>query len=209
MTEIQVAKKDSLLVRLLVHDPQQYLVMPYEFTTDWFSAREPIWAELFDELRHRPACGLEIGSYEGRSAVWILEHLLVHRQSTLTCIDFFQNSEVNDRFDSNINASGAREKVTKLTGFSWQHLRSLQPDSFDLIYVDGSHLGRDVLEDAVLAFRLLRKGGFLAFDDYLWKDDPSHSVYPKEAIDAFLHLYGESVDVLHKNWQVIVRKVSH
>ena len=36
------------------------------------------------------------------------------------------------------------------------------------VYVDGSHHARDVLQDAVLAWGLLRPGGYMIFDDYGW-----------------------------------------
>ena len=34
--------------------------------------------------------------------------------------------------------------------------------------MDGSHHARDVLQDAVLAWGLLRPGGYMIFDDYEW-----------------------------------------
>jgi hypothetical protein len=34
---------------------------------------------------------------------------------------------------------------------------------------DGSHRARDVLEDAVLSWPLLKVGGIMLFDDYLWQ----------------------------------------
>lgn len=178
----------------------------YEFTKDWFSKRESSWLEHFGGLANRPSTALEIGSLEGRSAVWMLENLLLDSESHLICIDLFGDPEVEDRFDRNIVRSGAATKIEKLKGVSWRHLRSLKPESFDLVYVDGSHHGRDVLEDAILSYRLLRTGGFLVFDDYPWKKDNDHSVYPKEAIDAFLHLYQEFVEVLQVHWQVFLRK---
>lgn len=39
---------------------------------------------------------------------------------------------------------------------------------FDLIYIDASHDAVDVLADAILSFRLLKVGGVIIFDDYLW-----------------------------------------
>ena len=39
-------------------------------------------------------------------------------------------------------------------------------NNFDLIYIDASHYAPDVLSDAVLAFKLLKPGGILIFDDY-------------------------------------------
>jgi predicted O-methyltransferase YrrM len=71
---------------------------------------------------------------------------------------------------------------------------------FDFIYIDGSHMAQDVLCDAVLAFRLLRVGGVIVFDDYIWFEtlpegkDPLRC--PKPAIDAFVNLHFRKVDVL-------------
>ena len=39
---------------------------------------------------------------------------------------------------------------------------------FDLIYIDGSHSAKDVLLDSLLAWRLLRPGGAMVWDDYEW-----------------------------------------
>lgn len=179
----------------------------YEFTTDWFSAREELWRTHFKELSSRPYRYLEIGSFEGRSAVWALDHLLHDPGSTLVCIDLFHSAEVEARFDRNIEATGVGEKVRKLKGFSWRLLRDLEPGTFDLAYIDGSHHGQCVLEDAVLCFRLLRRGGYLVFDDYPWTNDETHAVFPKDAIDAFLHLYQGQVELVHLGWQVILRKI--
>jgi len=178
----------------------------YEFTKDWFSKREESWLEHFGDLATRESHALEIGSLEGRSAVWMLDNLLTNDKSSLTCIDLFPDTEVEARFDQNIEASDGADKVAKYKGRSWEILRKLSPASFDLIYVDGSHHGRDVIEDAVLSHRLLRDGGFLAFDDYPWRDATDHSVYPKDAIDAFLHLYQDVFEVLQMHWQVFLRK---
>jgi predicted O-methyltransferase YrrM len=79
---------------------------------------------------------------------------------------------------------------------------------FDLIYVDGSHLGLDVLVDAALSWRLLRPGGTMVFDDYLWNDrgdDPL--LRPGPAIDAVLGLLEGKVALLAKGSQVPVRKL--
>ena len=37
----------------------------------------------------------------------------------------------------------------------------------DLIYIDGSHLAKDVLSDAILSWKLLKPSGVMIFDDYL------------------------------------------
>lgn len=58
-------------------------------------------------------------------------------------------------------------------------------ESFDLVYVDGSHMCADVLFDALLAFELLRPGGVIVFDDYEW-DRYRHNpaCHPKRAVDG-------------------------
>jgi len=181
-------------------------VSPYEFTSDWFSWRASSWEKHFIHLAGCPIQCLEIGSFEGRSAIWVVENLLSHPASRLTCIDIFYNAILEDRFERNIYATGRGERVVKLKGPSWRHLRPLPLDTFDLIYIDGSHHGRDVIEDAILCFRLLKSGGFLIFDDYRWAANPTFSVYPKDAIDAFLHLFQDQIDILHLDWLVILQK---
>ena len=39
------------------------------------------------------------------------------------------------------------------------------------IYVDGSHEAPDVLFDAILAHKLVKNNGIIAFDDYLWSPE--------------------------------------
>jgi hypothetical protein len=80
---------------------------------------------------------------------------------------------------------------------------------FDGVYIDGGHEGRTVLEDTVLAWRLLKVGAVIVWDDYEWRDPHPHRQHlptPKPAIDAFLALYGQYLDVLHREWQVIAVK---
>lgn len=179
----------------------------YEFTRDWFSNRESNWIKHFSSLSALPLRALEIGSLEGRSAVWMLDHMLLHPNSSLSCIDLFRSEELENRFNKNIRATGAESKVTKLKGPSWIHLRELPCNTFDFIYIDGSHHGRDVIEDAILSYRLLKKEGILVFDDYPWRGDAQHTVFPKDAIDAFLHLYQDHVNVIDFGWQVILRRI--
>jgi len=60
-----------------------------------------------------------------------------------------------------------------------------------MIYIDGSHETPDVFSDAALSYRLLRIGGLMIFDDYIWgggaNADPIMN--PKMAIDCFLNCY--------------------
>ena len=49
--------------------------MEYEFSSDSFSGSIPVWQRIFAELAPCRKI-LEIGSYEGRSAVWLIENVL-------------------------------------------------------------------------------------------------------------------------------------
>ena len=68
---------------------------------------------------------------------------------------------------------------------------------FDFVYIDGSHLATDVLEDAVLTFRLVDGGGSIVFDDYDWGQDLDEELRPKPAIDVFLRVFRHRYELLH------------
>jgi predicted O-methyltransferase YrrM len=116
-------------------------------------------------------------------------------------------SEVESRFDKNLNIFKSRlvkKKQTSLSFFSEQTTKS----HFDFIYIDGDHSAEGVYNDASLAFPLLKSGGILAFDDYLW-EHPSQNVdlKPLSGIDKFLKNNELRIKILHKGYQVWIEKV--
>jgi len=48
----------------------------------------------------------------------------------------------------------------------------------------------------------------MAFDDYLWTDMPEELERPKIAIDGFLNVWECKYDIIHKGYQVHIRKLS-
>jgi predicted O-methyltransferase YrrM len=80
------------------------------------------------------------------------------------------------------------------------NLIAAKSEPFDLVYVDGSHIAPDVLADAVLAFQLLRVGGLMIFDDYIWSMDPDGRQdslrMPKPAIDVFINIFQRKLKVM-------------
>jgi hypothetical protein len=184
---------------------------PYRFTTRWHTNVIDNWTQQLAEYRGRPNLRyLEIGVFEGRSVIWMLENVLTDPSSHVTAIDVFMD-DYEQTFDANILAAGAGDRVTKIAGPSQQHLRPLESSSFDIIYVDGSHTADDVLADAVLAWPLLREGGLMIFDDYGWGGRPTGGPLPLEllpslAIDAFITAYRNEIDVIHHGYQVFVRR---
>ena len=165
---------------------------------------------------------VEIGCFEGRTSVWLLEHILTGPGSWLICIDPFEKVEwlpgttqvSFPKFLANI--APYRDQVAVAKAPSWDALRTLRytidgtqiVGEVDFVYVDGDHRRQACLEDMVLAWRWLRKGGIMAMDDYDWRDGPTEDKdLPRQAIDAFLLCYAEELAVLHKGYEVVVRKV--
>jgi SAM-dependent methyltransferase len=182
----------------------------YRYTQDWFSYHEAMWLAHFGSLAGRAGLRfLEIGSFEGRSACWIAEHLLTGDGSILVCVDPLSGYPDQERnFDHNVNASAtAAQKVLKLRGRSCDVLHFLPAEGFDFIYVDGSHAALDVIQDAAEAWKLLKPGGIMVFDDYGNTTLPVLSgLTVKHAIDAFLAMMDGQYDVTFKDWQVAILK---
>jgi predicted O-methyltransferase YrrM len=189
----------------------------YEFTVDWFSRFAPVWRDLI--RRHNPSRFLEIGSYEGRSGCFIVDEVAALRPIELYCIDTWADGDglqVERRFDRNIQTARSRSKhsatVYKHKAYSVDALAKLlakgNKEAFDFIYIDGSHKAPDVLTDCVMAFPLLKVGGVMILDDYLWIVDESNNLadpgaeefynLPKPAIDAFMNIFQRKMRLLHQ-----------
>jgi predicted O-methyltransferase YrrM len=174
----------------------------FNFTADWFCGNEKHFTKYLAHLEETPCRILEIGCYEGRATVWLLENIATHPHATIKCIDIAEH----ESFRRNILAARSPEKIRLEIGRSRNLLRSCPANAFDFVYVDGHHGTVNVLEDAVLSFLLLKRNGIMAFDDFKWKDRASPDGTPKLAINAFLRIYRRKITVLMKDYQVWLRK---
>jgi predicted O-methyltransferase YrrM len=201
----------------------------YKFTENWFES---------DDLNNFTPKGtqkelhiLEIGSFEGKSAVWFLENLLQNQNSSITCIDPWTSySQTNDSFESynsentewdfknhkntflhNIKESGFENKVNIIQGFSHEILPELiHKKKFDIIFIDGNHTAPFVNTDAVFSWYMLKTDGLLIFDDYQWgktKNLVGTTLAPKLAIDSFVDCFSDYLEVIHKEWRLAIRKI--
>ena len=188
----------------------------YIFTVDWFSHNIPSWDIYLNNFKNKPNLNfLEIGSFQGRSTVWLLENILTDENSSITCIDTFEGSiehhiysknELINLFDIFVhNVSTFKNKINIIRGKSQEVLKLLN-ESYDFIYIDGDHTAVSVIEDAILSFSLLKKDGIMIFDDYMWLQMNNYIDNPKPAIDAFLELYANKITLLYKDYQVIIKK---
>ena len=97
--------------------------------------------------------------------------------------------------------------VKKYNGTSFSYLTTCNLE-FDFIYIDGDHTSNGVYEDAILSFPLLKQGGIMAFDDYLWKHDSKNpELEPKMGIDKFLKDNEKEVKVIVNGYQIWIEKV--
>jgi len=100
-----------------------------------------------------------------------------------------------------------KDKITIHVGSSQKILRTFLVGQFDFIYIDGSHQAPDVLEDTLLAWRLLKKGGILIWDDYDWGEQYQEREKPKVAIDAFLYIFEGKYKIISSHRQICVTKL--
>lgn len=204
----------------------------YQFTNAWFETSRSVWDQMLPIIK--PTKALEIGSYEGAASCYLIDIISKNGGGELFCVDTWEGgiehqaggaaeasmSDVEKRYEKNIRTAlleAKNVKLDKIKAYSDIALSSLLAEGklgyFDFIYVDGSHEAPDVLLDAVLSFKLLRVGGIIAFDDYLWSEplptgvDPIRC--PKPAIDAFTNLYCRKLKVLTAPlYQLYVQKIA-
>ena len=110
------------------------------------------------------------------------------------------------RFQHNTALTKQTSQIKIIIGYSQDILPELSKESYNLIYIDGSHRAANVLLDAFLSWPRLKPGGILIFDDYLKCDQLRVSLTPKLAIDLFLENKVREYEVLHFGYQVALRK---
>lgn len=183
---------------------------------NWFKSQTKNFEYALSRYKQMPNLNfLQIGAYTGDASEWILENILTDKTSSLTDVDTWEGSKekIHTEFDWDEIESMYDKRMSKFAnikkhkGFSVSYLKSCT-EEFDFIYIDGDHSAEGVYNDASFAFPLLKSGGILAFDDYLW-EHPSQNVdlKPLNGIDKFLKNNELRIKILHKGYQVWIEKV--
>lgn len=156
--------------------------------------KEPL-VSLIQEAR--PERILEIGSWQGFSAITFLEESKkLGVMAEITCVDTWlgsiehwldkkpgsewsrsamnvKNGEPTfiENFRKNVKEAGFADQVVMLRAPSEIGLRYLrkQESEFDLIYIDGDHSYRAVAIDLRLSASILATSGLIAGDDWNWR----------------------------------------
>lgn len=176
------------------------------FTEDWSGSfrnnmsSSPRLAEI------RDVDYLELGVFEGRSAVHMLQERLINGGS-YTGVDIC----VQDVARANIEEV-SKVPVSLRRGNTCQVLPELMKSGqrFDLVYVDASHAYADVLHDSLFAWRLTKPGGVVLWDDMPWgraRPDIEPLGPPGIAVRDFMNSLGFKLkDGLFLNWQFAIQK---
>lgn len=184
---------------------------------DWTSWHFPNWVKLLRRYRVGPARVIEIGSWEGRSALFFLNHM---PRCRVTCVDTFAGGEehraadettvflpqLERRFDANLAAFAKRVRKIKAHSADALAMLGVARKQFDVAYIDGSHRAADVYRDGVLMWPLMASGGLIIFDDYRWREMPGRLSIPKPGIDAFLATFKGQYRLVHNAYQIAIVK---
>jgi SAM-dependent methyltransferase len=200
----------------------------YEFSVDWFSSYFANWKNVTSGQVISKI--LEIGPFEGRSTCTMIEAFGAKAPLFIHSVDDWAGrsgpqkldmAAAEARFDRNV-AIAARQsphpvECRKHKGRSFDMLVRIlaegHRDSFDLVFVDGSHQAPDVLEDLILCYELCKPGGIIICDDYLWSTEPAGRQdplnMPKPAIDAFSTIFMRKIAQIGAPlYQVYFRKLA-
>jgi len=187
--------------------------MDYSYSQTWFFGSE-IQRFLLNYIN--PGCRntvLEIGCFEGLSSVFFADNILDHPESTLTCVDPFLSITNNDHqdylknneeqnFDYNVSICKNNTKldVIKTTSDIFFETNEI---FYNFIYIDGCHECDYIKRDLENSFRFLEPDGIMWMDDYLGGD----SIRIKRVMDNFLETYSNQLTVIHKGYQLAIKKV--
>jgi predicted O-methyltransferase YrrM len=182
---------------------------------NWFEGQQYNFEEQLSHLKGLPDLRfLQIGAYTGDASVWLCENILTDRTSILIDVDTWAGSDESEHsridFEKVLSYYEARivkyQKVVRLKMTSDKYFTGEIAAKFDFIYIDGDHTAAQVERDAENAWKLLKSGGILAFDDYQWGRDLPPDTTPKPAIDKFLLDKQDEYVQLVDSYQVWLRK---
>ena len=183
------------------------------FSNKWFLNNFEIFNYFLPENKNEKFNYLEIGCFEGLSSFYVLSQFKFvnayfldiwdepNKNSKSLTGDF---NKVEKLFDENLS----KFNFTKIKDDSVISMRKLLRKNmdFDFIYVDGSHNGEDILSDAIEAFKILKKGGLIFFDDFL-QYELNRKIQSYVGIEKFLELYSNDLQIVFFQNNLVVKKV--
>ena len=190
-----------------------------KITHDFFSRNIFDWIDILQDHKTNEFEYLEIGSFEGNSAMFVLENF---KNCFLTCVDSWEQLKLNsdskegyehlpiidieDNFDDNLRIYSERYKKEKILSDLFFRKNN---KFFDVVFIDGSHFADNVFKDCKNSWPILKKNGILILDDYFWKGYEKPEQNPAFAINKFLkEINGEYKIIKLTKFQLFLRKLS-
>lgn len=191
--------------------------MNFEFTEGWADQNIPFVSPLLRDFAAKRGSlrYMEIGAYEGRNLAfmdWLLPSKL-----DVTVIDPWFDEDLNPeekyhavepRFARN-TAKLSFSRLTTHKGFSTYELPRMleRGETYDLIYIDGSHTAWAVGVDLAYCAALLNVGGMMVLDDYWHHESEIGGPGVKQAVDAFHGVFRRYFDITAVYRQVALTKI--
>lgn len=191
-----------------------------QFTRSWFYKVQRAFRWTFKGWTGRPNLQyLEIGVFEGRSACWMFDNVLTHKECRGWGIDPYtgylrSNTQANsEAIYERAKANLAGLPFTLWRDTSWNVLINKRPfanEQFDIIYVDGDHRPTSAYLDFKLCWPLLKNGGIMLGDDYNLevggRFNRSVVDVPNLGYDQFVTEHENELEVLAKGVNIILKK---
>ena len=168
----QTLKKKNLVLK------KKFLSKTSFSREDWFSQNYIHWinAGIKYKLINKNFNYLELGVYEGRSAIFIIQNF---KKAKLTLVDPWKITNSKDLssysnkslanvyqlFKKSIKPYRSKVKVYKKTS---EEFFLINKKKFDLIYLDACHHKNEVFNDLVGCFHISKKKTLIIIDD-IWK----------------------------------------
>lgn len=195
-----------------------------------------IFNRLVTEYKGKPNLKfMEVGCFEGVSTVYFLKNMLTDPSSKIVCIDPLgqePNAEnkrkgwghnpdqdplrrktpktIYEVFKGNVLDKYGEDKVTFHRENSDRALRKYCDAEFDVIYLDGLHYSTAILSDLIMAWPLLKNGGYMLLDDFGM--DMYGSKFNLDScffgISAFMNVFQGQYEVINgPNYLIGIKKI--
>ena len=184
------------------------------FSQKWFLNNFEVFHHYLPKDYETSFSYLEIGSYEGLSALNVLYN---YKNSKVTTIDLWGESNANSE-SLNVKFSEVENKFNKnLEGYEYSKIKNdsiialrelLKKELFfDFIYIDGSHNGEDILSDAIESYKLLNIEGIMIFDDIV-NANKNISIQSYAGFEKFYDIHRKNLQILYLKNIAVVKKIN-
>ena len=95
-------------------------------------------------------------------------------------------------------------EICRMTSDDW--FEKYGDVELDWIYIDGDHHADNVLRDARNSFKLLNRGGFIVFDDFLWDYFNEINLNPIGGVKQFLFENFFGLRIISIGYQLVIQK---